>query len=229
MKISCIIVEDEPLALERTAGFARRLPYLELRAVFDNAADAEQLLKNEKIDLIFLDINLGGMSGIELLENSTIDSRVIFTTAYQEYALKGYDLQIADYLLKPFTFERFTQAVERVRAGLPKPAAALNLSSSIFVKTGNRLEKVTLREILFIEGMRDYRRIHTTAKRIMTPQTFTEFEEKVPLQILCRVHRSYMVALNKIESVTRDQIQIGGTSIPISDSYKKKFFELIGK
>src|SRR5215213_11290514 len=119
MKINCIIVEDEPLALERTKEYALRLPFLDLRATFDDALDALAFLQADEVDLIFLDINLGEVSGIRLLETSAITGQVILTTAYQEYALKGFDLKVADYLLKPFTFERFVQAVERAQCNLP--------------------------------------------------------------------------------------------------------------
>lgn len=223
MKINCIIVEDEPLALERTKEYVLKLPFLNLRATFENALDALAFLKTDKVDLIFLDINLGEMSGIQLLETSAITSQVILTTAYQEYALKGFDLKVADYLLKPFTFERFVQAVDRV---LPKKQT-VTPKTLIFVKTENRLEKIVLREIIYIEGMRDYRRIHTMGKRIMTLQTFTEFERQIPPNILCRVHKSYMVSLDKIDSIEKGGIRIKDQIIPISETYKQKFFALI--
>lgn len=226
MEINCIIVEDEPLALERTKDYVLRLPFLNLLSTFDNAIDALAFLRSHEVDLIFLDINLGEFSGIRLLETSAVSSQVILTTAYQEYALKGFDLKVADYLLKPFTFERFVQAVDRVRSDLPG-AQFVRPKNSIFVKTENRLEKISLREILYVEGMRDYRRIHTTGKRIMTPQTFAEFERRVPPDILCRVHKSYMVALDKIDSVEKDRIKIQGRIIPVSETYKQKFFALI--
>jgi two-component system LytT family response regulator len=226
MKINCIIVEDEPLALERTKEYVLKLSFLNLRATFDNAIDALVFLKANKVDLIFLDINLGEMSGIGLLETSAVQSQVILTTAYQEYALKGFDLKVADYLLKPFTFERFVQAVDRVAGSLPKKQT-LAPNNFIFVKTENRLEKVSLREIIFIEGMRDYRRIHTISKRIMTLQTFTEFERQIPPNIVCRVHKSYMISLDKIDSIEKDRIKIKDQIIPISETYKKRFFNLI--
>jgi DNA-binding LytR/AlgR family response regulator len=226
MKINCIIVEDEPLALERTKEYALKLPFLNLLATFDNALDALAFLKANKVDLIFLDINLGEISGIQLLETSAITSQVILTTAYQEYALKGFDLRVADYLLKPFTFERFVQAVDRAENNLPKEQP-VTTNSFIFVKIENRLEKVGLREIIFIEGMRDYRRIHTISKRIMTLQTLTEFERQIPPNIICRVHKSYMVSLDKIDSIEKDRIKIKDHIIPISETYKKKFFDLI--
>jgi two-component system, LytTR family, response regulator len=226
MKINCIIVEDEPLALERTREYALRLPFLNLRAAFDDALDALAFLKTNEVDLIFLDINLGAVSGIRLLETSAITSQVILTTAYQEYALKGFDLKVADYLLKPFTFERFVQAVERVRDNLPKKQT-LTPNSLIFVKVESRLEKVSLREVLFIEGMRDYRKIHAAGRRLLTPQTFAEFERQLPPSIVCRVHKSYMVSLDKIDSIEKGRIKIKDRVIPISETYREQFFNLI--
>jgi DNA-binding LytR/AlgR family response regulator len=226
MNINCIIVEDEPLALERTKEYVLKLPFLNLRATFDNALDALVFLKTNKVDLIFLDINLGEMSGIQLLETSAVKSQVILTTAYQEYALKGFDLKVADYLLKPFTFERFVQAVERISTNPPKKQT-LAPNAFIFVKTENRLEKVSLREIIYIEGMRDYRRIHTASKRIMTLQTFAEFERQIPPNIVCRVHKSYMISLDKIDSIEKSGIKIKDRIIPLSETYKERFFKLI--
>jgi len=227
MKINCIIIEDEPFALERMKEFVLKLSFLNLLTVFDNAVDALVFLKTNKVDLIFLDINLGDFSGIRFLETSAVKSRVIFTTAYQEYALKGYDLKVADYLLKPFTFERFVQAVDRAVEHLPKRPSPAAPSNFIFVKTENRLEKVFLKEIIYIEGMRDYRRIHTAAKKIMTLQTFAELERQIPPKIICRVHKSYMVALAQIDAVEKNGIKIKDKIIPISETYRKNFFALI--
>jgi len=226
MKISCIIVEDEPLALERTRDYVLKLPFLNLRATFDNAIDALTFLKTNKVDLIFLDINLGEFSGIQMLETSAVSSQVILTTAYQEYALKGFDLKVTDYLLKPFTFERFIQAVDRVQGNLPKKPL-VSSKNFIFVKTEQRLEKINLREIIYIEGMRDYRRIQTVLRSVMTLQTFAEFERQISPNVLCRVHKSFMVALDKIDSVEKDRIRIKDRVIPISETYKQKFFALI--
>jgi DNA-binding LytR/AlgR family response regulator len=140
--------------------------------------------------------------------------------------LKGFDLKVTDYLLKPYTFERFVQAVDRVQNNLSK-AEPTNDKKFIFVKTEYRLEKILLSEILFIEGMRDYRRIHCTDKRIMTLQTFTDFEKEIASTIICRVHKSFMVSLDKIESVERDRIKIKDQLIPISETYKQTFYDLI--
>lgn len=222
----CIIIEDEPLALERTKNFVSKIPFLSLDAIFDNSLEGLSYLKNNKVDILFLDINMDELSGIELLESTKIQSQVIITTAYQEYALKGYELNITDYLLKPFTFSRLLQAVNKAQENLAKKTTA-NTVEYIFVKTENRLEKIIINDILYIEGMRDYRRIHTLNKKIMTLQNFSELEQMLPQNLICRVHKSYMVALNKIDSIERSRINISNQIIPISDTYKDIFNSLI--
>ncbi|MBP6427096.1 MAG: response regulator transcription factor [Bacteroidia bacterium] len=226
MKISCIIVENEPLAMERIKTYVEKLPFLNLLACFETGIDALVFLKTAQVDLIFLDINLGEISGIQFLEAGKIKSKVIVTTAYEEYALKGYELNVTDYLLKPFSFERFFQAVSKVQDELDRQMNKAEIRY-IFIKTEYRLEKIMLNEILFIEGMRDYRRIHTTKKRIMTLQTFKDLELEIPENIICRVHKSYMVAIDKIESIEKDEIKIDGIYIPVSETYKKRFYELL--
>lgn len=234
--MNCIIIEDEPLALERTASYVRKLHMLNLLATFDNALEALPFLKTHDVDILFLDINLGEFSGIQLLETTQIVSSVIVTTAYPEYALKGYDLNVADYLLKPFTFERFVQAIDKVQSKIQSGLPVKGLSPQktfMFVKTEHRLEKVLFSELLYIEGMRDYRKIHLTGKTIMTLQTFSELEKELSPNVACRVHKSYMVALDKIETIERERITLKnvGTSksvvIPISETYKQQFFSRI--
>lgn len=214
------------MALERVKGFVLKLPFLHLLSEFDNAFDALTFLKTNEVDLIFLDINMDEFSGIQLLETSVIRSQVIIATAYHEYALKGYDLKVADYLLKPFTLERFVQAVDRVQNNLALTENA-NHKKFIFVKTEYRLEKILLSEIVFIEGMHDYRKIHCLDKRIMTLQTFTDLEKEIPSTLICRVHKSFMVALDKIESIEKDRIRIQDQLIPISETYKQAFYKTI--
>ncbi len=201
MKINCIIVEDEPLALDRMTGYVLKLPYLNLLSTFDNGIDALVFLKSNAVDLVF---------------------------AYTEYALKGFDLHVTDYLLKPFTFERFVLAVDGVQANLSKRETTPD-KNFIFIKTEYRLEKLLLSEILYIEGMRDYRSIFTINKRIMTLKPFKDFELDIPSNVICRVHKSFMVALDKINSVERDRIRIKDVIIPISETYKKSFFERINQ
>lgn len=228
MKINCIIIEDEPLAMERLKKYVEQLNFLELKACFSNPINALNYLDENSIDLIFLDINMKELSGIALLENSQFNGKVIITTAYDKYALKGFELEVIDYLLKPYPFERFLAAVNKVKLQLAEQLAS-NFKSYFFVKTENRLEKIAFNEVLFIEGMGDYRRIHCVSKKVMTLQTFGELEQMLPQELIARVHKSYMVAIEKIESIEKNQITIPGKVIPISDSYKTNFLELIKK
>ncbi|MBC6493043.1 LytR/AlgR family response regulator transcription factor [Flavihumibacter stibioxidans] len=226
MSIDCIIVEDEPLAMERMQQYVGKLPWLRLVASFDNGLDALVYLQTNKVDLVFLDINIGEISGIRLLETTSSKPEVIIITAYDEYAIKGFDLNVTDYLLKPYSLERFLQAVEKVRHNLQKPEPAAE-KKFIFIKTEYRLEKLMLEDILYIEGMRDYRKIHLSDRRLLTLQTFKELEQDIPATVICRVHKSYMVNISRIDSIDREGIRMGNTLIPISDTYRKSFYQLL--
>lgn len=225
-RYSCIIIEDEPLALKRTRSFVDKTPFLELVGTFDNALNGLAYLKSNKVDLLFLDINMDELSGIELLESSKLECQVIITTAYQEYAIKGYELNVTDYLLKPFSFDRFLKAVNKAQEKIVQPPVSVT-KEFIFVRTENRLEKINLTEVLYIEGMRDYLRIHTVNKKIMTLQSFSELEKIIPPHLVCRVHKSYMVGIHKIESIERMKIKVANQIIPISETYKELFLKQI--
>ncbi len=220
MKTTCIIVEDEPLAMKRIKSYVQKTPTLDLLGSFENALEALEFLKNNKIDLLFLDIQMDELTGIEFLESTTVNCKVIFTTAYEEYALKSYELDVLDYLLKPYTYPRFLKAVNKF-------TKANEVTDYTFIKSGYQLEKVYFNDILYIEGMGDYRGIHTADKKILTLQTFTDLQQLLPSSIFRRVHKSYMVSVNKIESVERTIIVIGKKRIPISSTYKDNFFRFI--
>ncbi len=226
MKIKCIIIEDEPLALERTKEFVLQVPYLELIETFDSGLEAIGFLKEKDVQLIFLDIQMDDFSGIQLLESLNKKPKVIITTAFDKYALKGFELNVSDYLLKPYEFKRFLQACERVYEEL-KSKIIKDDKNFLFVKTEYRLEKVDFEDILFIEGMRDYRRIHLSGKRIMTLQTFKDLEQQLPINSFCRVHKSYIVSIEKIESIERGRIKIKNKIIPVSETFKEIFYKMI--
>lgn len=223
----CVIIEDEPLAMERTRAFLAKVPFLHLVASFDNALTGLTYLRSHRVDVLFLDINMDELSGVELLESTPFSGQVIITTAFPEYALKGYELSVTDYLLKPFSFTRFLQAANKAREQLSSTQP--REPDFIFVKTEHRLEKIFVDDILYIEGMRDYLRIHTSDKKIMTLQNFSDLAAQLSPNRVCRVHKSYMVGLAKIEAVERSRIIIGEERIPISDTYRKAFFALIGR
>lgn len=226
MKINCIIIEDEPLAMKRTKEFVSQVSYLNLVASFHNAIEAIGFLKKNTTDLIFLDIEMEGLTGIELIESLSCNPQIIITTAYDKYALKGFELQVVDYLLKPFRFDRFLSAVERVYHNFSKEKN--EEKNFIFVKTEYRLERVTLTDIFYIEGMGDYRNVQVGSKKILTLKTISEFEAELRGFNFCRVHKSYIVAIEKIISIEHNRIKIKDTYIPISDSYKEQFYMFIG-
>lgn len=223
--IRCIIVEDEPLAIARLTEYIGRVSFLDLLKSFDNAVEGLEFLSRNDVDLIFLDIQMDGFTGIQLLETLKTKPDVILTTAYDHYALKGFELNVTDYLLKPFSFQRFLEAVLKVEER--KNNRMVASAPFIFIKNEYRLEKVFTNEILFIEGMRDYRQVHTTSRSIMTPHTFTELGRMLEGRGFCRVHKSFMVSLSKIDFVERDRIKIGKELIPISETYKDEFFKMI--
>jgi DNA-binding LytR/AlgR family response regulator len=222
----CIIIEDEPLAMERTKGYVEKVPFLQLDQTFEDALAGLSYLQTHTVDILFLDINMDELSGIELLESTAISSQVIITTAYQQYALKGFELNVTDYLLKPFTFQRFLQAVNKAQENLANRTPKTTIEF-IFVKTENRLEKILVGNILYIEGMRDYRRIHCVDKKIMTLQNFGELEQMLPAHLIARVHKSYMVAIAKIDAIERGRVLIADQRIPISATYREAFLARI--
>lgn len=229
MKLNCIAVDDEPLALELICDYIRKVPSLNLLAEFDNPLKCLEYLQNNPVDLLFLDIQMEDISGIQLLKTLKTKPQVIFTTAYDNFALDGYDLDIADYLLKPISFERFLKAVNRVveKANPTQKNEPDNKKDYIFVKTEFRLQKVNIADILYIEGMGDYLGIVTTTERIMSLLNFKKIEEMLPQDKFCRVHKSFLVSLDKINSIEKCNIKIHDKSIPISDTYKKQFFALL--
>jgi DNA-binding LytR/AlgR family response regulator len=226
MQINCIAIEDEPLALKKLTDFINKIEYLRLSESFDNAVEAISYLKDNAVDLIFLDIRLEEFTGIQFLESIQQRPKVIITTAYDKYALKGYELDVADYLLKPFTFERFIQAVEKAFNSIAEKSSSIP-GDYIFVKTAYKLEKIGIPDILYIEGMSEYLKIVTANKNILTLQNFKSFENILPKNNFLRVHKSFIVAIDKIESIERNRIKIQKMFIPISETYKEAFFNKI--
>ena len=227
MDINYIIIEDEPLAMLRIKQYAQNLPFLKMLRAFDNALEAIIFMQAEKVDLVFLDIQMDGLSGIQFLESIKQRPEVIITTAFDKYAVKGFELEVADYLVKPFPFERFLQAVIRVQNKLKVNQAGIQ-QPYVFVRSGYQHIKIFFEDILFIEGVRDYRKIICKGnKKTMTSETFTVLESKLPGNQFCRVHKSFLISLNKIESVEKDRITIQNNLIPISEMYKADFYRLI--
>jgi len=233
LTISCLIVEDEPLARNLITEYVSKVPYLHLVKACSGPLEAMEVLRSNPVDLLFLDVQMPELTGISFLKSLQKKPLVILTTAYSEYALEGYELDITDYLLKPITFERFLKAVDKVNqrlSGTPpavaeKPAEVA--PNFIFVKDGTKLVKIKWDDILYVEGLKDYVTIHTRTQKVISLQRLKVLEEQLPAEKFIRVHNSFIIALEAIDSVHKDKIQIGQAMIPIGDTYKKSFREFI--
>jgi DNA-binding LytR/AlgR family response regulator len=236
MKINCIAIDDEPLALDIIREYCSKVSFLNLLKTFDNAIESIDYIRSNKIDLIFLDIQMEELTGIQLLNALKTRPYVIFTTAYERYAIQGFELDVVDYMLKPISFDRFIKGVNKVfdrmqiDSATPKneaPKAKQEEPTFFFVKTETRMERIENQDVLYVEGMGDYWRIVTKTRRIMTLMNAKKLEEVLREPQFCRVHKSYFIALDKIESIERNRIKIGDQYIPVSETYHKAFFDLV--
>lgn len=247
MTLSCIIVEDEPLARQLLEQYVLKVPHLQLIQSFSNPLEALDYLGKNDIDILFSDIHMPEITGITLLKILKNKPLIILTTAYSEYAIEGYELDVIAYLLKPITFEKFLKAVEKARQikaerqqlseeKIIKEVIVTEVKgdhtegvaqSFIFVKDGTKLVKIRLKDILYIEGLKDYVSIYTPERKVVSLQTLKTLETQLPDNQFIRVHNSYIVSLDAIEVIEKDRIQIGKAYIPISDTYRKSFKEFI--
>ncbi|MBX3163984.1 MAG: response regulator transcription factor [Bacteroidetes bacterium] len=231
-KINCIIVDDEPLALGLVESYVTKTPFLELKAKCLNALEALKIIAQEKIDLIFLDVQMPDMSGIELSRSLSPNTKVIFTTAFKDYAFEGFKVDAVDYLLKPFNYSEFlkaaNKAAERINIGEEKTKASQH-DRFIFVRSDYKQIKINLNDIFYIEGLKDYVKIwvNTQAKPILTLMSLKTLEQELPEEQFMRVHRSFIVALNKISTVERNQIVINNERITVAEQYKERFYQFI--
>jgi DNA-binding LytR/AlgR family response regulator len=213
--------------------YVKKVPYLELVDVCSNPLKAIEGLKQRHVDLLFLDIQMPEITGLQLLKVLQHKPMVILTTAYSQYAIESYDLDVVDYLLKPITFERFLKGVDKAlqRGSAPqgqvKETEGAKTPQFVFVKDGTKLVKVQLEDILYIEGLKDYVTIHTRHQKVVTLQRLKVMEEQLPKSQFIRIHNSYIVALKAIDVIHKNEVQIGNATLPISDSYKKEFRELV--
>lgn len=236
--LNCIAVDDENLALDLIEDNIYKVPFLNLVKRCKNPFEAMEVLQNQEIDLIFLDIQMPGITGVQFLQSLTNSPMVIFVTAYKQYALEGFNLNVIDYLLKPIDFERFLKAVNKASDLYNlkhKTLVIENVSelknSTIFVNADYSLIKIRTDEITYVEGLKDYVKINlnSSSKPIVTRMTMKAIEEKLPSSEFFRVHKSFIVSLDKIESIRSLKIKIGNAQIPVSESYSEEFFKLIGQ
>jgi DNA-binding LytR/AlgR family response regulator len=233
--IKTLIIDDEPLAVEILETYVNQVPGLQLVGKCYNALEANELLQHQEIDLILVDVQMPQMTGIELIKSLSNPPKVIFTTAYPEFAIQGFELNAVDYLLKPIAFNRFLKAVNKVMNTTQTAERNKDISNQdfIFVKADKKLIKLNYEEILFIEGLKDYVIIYTDQTRIVTLQTMKSLEEKLPDKIFVRVHRSYIVNIHKIKSIHSDDIEIivknQSKIIPIGNNYSESINKIISE
>ena len=228
MKLKCIITDDEPIARKGLQSYVERIDFLELVGVCEDAIQLNNQLKSQQADLLFLDIEMPYMTGIELLNSLSNPPKVIITSAYAEYAIKGYDLEVSDYLLKPISFDRFLKAVNKAYDQSISSQTPV-VQDYLFVKTSLKLEKIRFNDMRFIEGVENYVAIYTSDGKIITHTTLRTILQKLPPERFVQVHKSYLVNIDKIDSIEGNLLGIGKNKIPLSRTYKETALEIILK
>lgn len=230
--LTCVIVDDEPLALTVLAEYCAQVPFLALKGQFQEALAATEFLQDNPVDVVFLDIHMPRLTGLQLAQLlPTPAPRIIFTTAHAEYAAESYELPALDYLLKPIRFERFVQAAHRARAALVPVSAgapaepAESLAEALFIRQDNRLRRLLVTDLYYAEGQKEYLMLYTAAGKMLTLQSFRGLEELLPPGRFVRIHKSYLISLRHLEFVERTRVQVHGTSLPIGETYREAFLE----
>ena len=231
-KYNCIIVEDEPLAAEVVKDYILQVPFLQLKGICTDALYAMDLLQKEKIDLVFLDIHLPKLKGLDFIKALKKPPQIIITSAYQEYALQGYELNVVDYLLKPIEFNRFVMAVNKLKEresveARPITPPAVAERAALFFNVSKKRVKIYIDEVLFIESLKEYIRITTKDKSILTKFQLGQIEELLAKNGFLRIHRSFLVAKNKIDAFSATDVEINGKQIPIGRSYKELVMDVL--
>jgi two-component system LytT family response regulator len=240
MKIRCLIIDDKPLAIDILADFAGKIPFLELIATTTNPIEGLSVIREQEIDLVFLDVQMPELTGLQFLKIAGKQCLVVLTTAYAEYALDGFENDVVDYLLKPISFERFYKAAEKAYRFLrqelnnnvsgqidEKTAQQLPPVEFLFVKTEHRIQKVNIRDILYVEALQNYISFNTLTGRILSLQPLKKIEPLLPQNEFVRVHKSYIVSLRHLASVERGRVFIGETIIPVGDIYRENFYKRV--
>jgi two-component system, LytTR family, response regulator LytT len=233
--VKTIIIDDEPLALQLVEDYVLKTPGLELAGKFDSSLDALEFINNSKVDLVFLDIQMPDLNGIEFARSLERGLKIIFTTAYPNYALEGFRVDAVDYLLKPFSYEEFlkgvNKAIKLIKLEEKAPSLIESNSEFLFLKSEYKIKRINFGDILYIEGLKDYIKVYTQnePKPVLSLTSLKLLESKLPSSMFMRVHRSFIVNLQKISTIERSRIIFGKTYIPVSDQYKDKFQEYLDK
>lgn len=235
MKLKCVIVDDEPLAIEVLESYVEKVERLQLVGKFRNAVSAFDFLQSTEVDLIFLDIQMPKLTGIDFLKTLKNPPKVIFTTAFREYALEGYELEVSDYLLKPISFERFLKSISKVfddsetRRSSQSNKSIVDEEPFVYFKVDKRMVKIRLNDILIIESIKDYVKVKTSEKEIVTHQQISYLEHKLPEDKFLRIHRSFIVAKDKIDAFSATEVEIDKKYVPIGRNYKNEVIEKLSQ
>lgn len=224
-KLQCVVVDDEPMAIEILSSYIDKTPNLELKKSCKNASEAILFMQENEVDIYFLDINMPEITGLSLAKIINKKSQIIFTTAYRDYAIDGFNLNVVDYLLKPIAFDRFLQAVQKVIV----TEKATEINEFMFVRADRKMVKIDFDAILYIESLSDYVKILTLEKTIITRETISNLEEKLPKDKFIRIHRSFIVSFKSIASYTNEFIEINEKALPISRSYKESVLQKLAQ
>jgi DNA-binding LytR/AlgR family response regulator len=219
--INCLVVDDEPIAREGMMEYIRQIEYLNPVAECKSAAEAAGLLQKNKIDLVFLDIQMPKLTGIEFVKALADPPLIIFTTAYSEYAIEGFELEVIDYLLKPISFSRFLKSVDKAQTYFHARNKEVSITQDFFfIKCNGKIEKIIMADVIYIEAMANYVIIHTRQKKYITYLTFSGIEEQLPAQLFVRIHKSYLVAISAIQTIDGAEVIMGSTRLPLSKNYR---------
>ena len=227
MRLTCVALDDEPLALQIIAQYCGSIDFINLQKVFTNPDEAKIYIEQNQVDVLFLDIQMPDINGIQFYKSLSKKPVVIFTTAFKDYAAEGFNIDAVDYLLKPYSNERFLKAIQKTKEYIEFLSAQDLQYNSIFVKCNNEMVKINLKNIEYIEALDDYIKIYIKPYPVLTLMTLKGVMEKLPAQLFARVHRSYIVPLNRIEKFSRNKIQIAGKEIPIGSSYADVYQKLL--
>lgn len=232
MKLNCVIVDDEPLAITIMDGYLKKIPYVEVIGKFQSAIPVYKFLKENQVDILFLDVEMPNITGIEFMKSLSNPPKVVLTTANKNYAIEGFNLNVDDYILKPVSFDRLLKSVNRLYENLTAKNTSEIKSANkdyIYLKENKKMVRVYFKNILYFESLKDYVKVVTTCKTVLTKQVLSNFEQELNSSSFLRIHRSYIVALNKIDAYTLSSVDIGTTEIPIGRKYKESVIEVLDK
>lgn len=229
MKLKCVVVDDEPLAITIIEGYLKKIPYIDIIGKFNSAIPVYEFIKENQVDILFLDVEMPNLTGIDFVKSLSSPPKVVLTTANKNYAIEGFDLNIDDYILKPVSFDRLLKSVNRIYEDLSTAKSPVEKSDQdyIYLKENKKMVRVYFKNILYLESLKDYVKVVTSCKTVLTKQLLSYFEQELDSTEFLRIHRSFIIAINKIDAYTLSSVEIGDIEIPIGRKYKETVIEVL--